>query len=176
MFGFYLSRICNCWAKGPVCGLVVAIAFATPAQAQIVPFADISGYTVARVQSQGICFAAVELKSAVGHPMVYTYYQTATGQRWNVAGYQSGEVLADSNAEIVVSIDDDITLARDTEVRNGDFMFPFEALQEIEAHEARIQTGENMRISINEGSDQLVIGLDGHRAALGAIQACLSAL
>ena len=138
--------------------------------------ADISGYTVARVQSQGICFAAIEQDSATGHPMVYTYYQTATGQRWNVAGYKSGEVLTDLSAAIEVSIDGDVTLDREAEVRNGDFMLPFEALPEIQVHEAKILSGDEMIISINKGSDQLVIGLDEHRAALGAIQACLSAL
>lgn len=156
--------------------LAAACLIGSPAHAQIVPFAEIAGYTVARVQSQGICFAAVELNSIGGHPMVYTYYQTAAGQRWNVAGYKSGDILPDERAEIEVSVDDEVTLARDTEVRNGDFMLPFEALEEIQAHEAKIRSGQTMNISINEGSDQLVIGLADHRAALGAIQTCLSAL
>jgi len=156
--------------------LAATSVFGLPAYAQIVPFADIAGYTVARVQSQGICFAAVELNSVGGHSMVYTYYQTATGQRWNVAGYKSDDILTDAVTEIEVSIDDDVTLLRDTETRNGDFMLPFESLEEIQAHEAKIRTGETMHISINDGSDQLAVGLVDHRAALGAIQACLSAL
>lgn len=156
--------------------LTASCFFGFPVHAQIIPFGDIAGYKVARVQSQGVCFAAIELNSATGHPMVYTYYQRATGQRWNVAGYKSGDILTDASAEIEVSVDDDVTLAREAEVRNGDFMLPFEALVEIEAHEARIHTGEQMTISINDGFDHLVIGLEEHRAALGAIQACLNAL
>ena len=161
---------------GLIVGVLAILALPLPAFAQIVPFADVAGYKIARIQSQRICFAAIELDSAGGHPMVFTYYKNATGQRWNVAGYVSADVLEEASTNVEVSVDGDVTLARETEVRDGDFMLPFEALSEIQAHEAKIKTGEAMKISINQGSDQLLIALKDHRAALGAIQACLGAL
>ena len=156
--------------------LAVACVFGLPAHAQIVPFGDIAGYKIARVQSQGICFAALETRSLGDQAMVYTYYQTATGRRWHVAGFGSSQELPNGEVAVEVAIDGEVTLARPTEARDGDFMLPFEALAEITAHEALIETGDQMTISINHGADNLVIALVDHRAALGAIQACLGAL
>lgn len=148
---------------------------AGPARAQIVPFADVAGYKVAKLPTQHLCFAAVELRSAADHPMIYSYFQTLAGQRWHVASYGSSAELSDGAVEVEVSIDGQVTLARTTEARDGDFMLPFEAVAEIEGHEALIPTGETMRISVN-GEDHLLVDLQDHRAALGAIQACLNAL
>ncbi|MGI9389438.1 MAG: hypothetical protein ACR2O1_05205 [Boseongicola sp.] len=156
--------------------LAAAITLGLPAAAQIVPFGDIAGYKIARIQSKGICFAALEIRSTGDQAMVYTYYQTVTGQRWHVAGFGSSEELRNGEVALEVAIDGQVTLARSTEARDGDFMLPFEALNEITEHEALVETGDQLTISINEGSDQLEIGLADHRAALGAIQACLSAL
>ncbi len=161
---------------GRLAAALFLASLASPAAAQIIPFADIAGYKIARVQSQGICFAALETRSLGSQAMVYTYYQRATGQRWHVAGFGSSEELPNGEVAVEVSIDGEVTLSRSTEARDGDFMLPFEALAEITAHEALIETGDQMTISVNKGSDKLAIGLADHRAALGAIQACLSAL
>ena len=153
-----------------------ALVLAAPASAQIVLFADIAGYKIARIESQNVCFAATELGSEAGHRMVYSYYQTKTGQRWHVAGYALENQLQGDRVAVRVSIGDTVTLERETEARDGDFMLPFEALPEIEAHEALIRTGDTMVIAIDGDSDALSLPLGDYRAALGAIAACLNAL
>ena len=100
--------------------------------------------------------------------------QTRAGQRWHVAGYGSNERLADGEAEVEVTIDGQVTLTRVTEARDGDFMLPFAALEEIEGHEARVRVGNIMRIAIN--GDHLDVPLENYRAALAALTTCLNAL
>ncbi|NNE81885.1 MAG: hypothetical protein HKN18_16575 [Silicimonas sp.] len=155
---------------------LAVVLLANPTSAQIVPYKDIAGYKVARVESQNVCFAAAEFGSDEGHQMLYSYYQTSSGQRWHVAGYASEARLAGDEVAVRVTIDGTVTLERATETRQGDFMLPFEALPEIQAHEALVQTGETMEISVNDGDDTLRVPLSDYRAALGAIAACLNSL
>jgi len=72
---------------------------------------------------------------------------------------------------VVVTIDGEMTLDRVTEARDGDFMLPFQALAEIETHEARTRDGSVMRIAV--GGDHLDVPLADYRAALAALIACL---
>ena len=148
---------------------------ATPAAAQVTPYAEIDGYSVASVDGQGTCLAATELTSDAGQIMVYTYYQTNRGQRWHVAGFVSNAQLPDGEVAIRAEIDGTETVARMTAAQNGDFMLPFETLPEIEGHEALVKTGEVLTIHAGD-TDTLRIPLNDYRAALGAIQACLKAL
>lgn len=153
---------------------ILAIWTAGAAAAQMVPYADIAGFKIARVEEPRICLAALEKPSEAGRKMIYTYYQTAAGQRWHVAGYDDPAHLTASEVALTVTVDTAFTLERRTEAREGDFMFPFASLEELLAFEASIPDGETLIIST--GEDQLNIDLGDMRAALGAITACLGAL
>ena len=148
---------------------------AGPAHAQVVPVGEAAGYQIASVPSQGVCFAALQTVSEAGKPMVYSYYQTGVGQRWHVAGYIFASELPDGDVTVTVQIDETTTLSRATETRDGDFMLPFAALDEIEAHENLVPEGEAMTLTVND-DDRLVIPLDDYRAAYVAIQSCLTSL
>ena len=154
---------------------VVALcsAFAAPASAQIVPFAEMAGYRVAHVEGSNICFAATTLRSEAEESMIYSYYQSAAGQRWHVAGYETAGVLTEATVKVGVLVDGVETLSRETETRDGDFMLPFETLAEIEGFEALISEGETMEIRVGD-ADRLLVPLADYRAALIAIAQCLT--
>lgn len=153
--------------------LVAAIAALTaPAFAQVSPFAEVAGYDIAAIPENGVCFAVVQLQSEAGETMIYSYYQTVAGQRWHVASYANVDLSEDGTVAIRVSIDGAETLARDTETRDGDFMLPFEALPEIQAHETLTETGTAMVIEIGK-TDSLTVPLGDFRSALGSTQSCL---
>lgn len=156
--------------------VAAALIMATPSNAQIVPYAEIAGYQIARIESQNVCFAATEISSDAGHLMVYSYYQSKTGQRWHVAGYALENQLSGNRVAMRVTIDGTVTLERETETREGDFMLPFETLPEIEGHEALVKTGETLNITLNGDADALSLPLSDYRAALGAIATCLNSL
>jgi hypothetical protein len=148
---------------------------AAPAAAQIVPVAEVGPYRIMQVDDSAVCFAAVELLSANQKPMIYSYYQTTQGQRWNVAGFASEMEIKDGMRTITVTIDGTETISRETETRGGDFLLPFEALAEIEAHEVLVETGLTMTISIGD-YDSVDIGLNDLRLALDATADCLAGL
>ena len=149
---------------------------ANAANAQIVPYTEVAGYKIARVEGNNVCFGVAELTSIGDHPMIYSYYQTDDSRRWHVAGYASDAHLEGTTVAVRVTIDDAVTIERETQTREGDFMLPFEALAEIEGHEALVATGETMVIDVNGGEDQLVVPLSDFRAALAAINNCLITL
>ena len=154
--------------------LVAAIAALTgPAVAQVAPFAEVAGYDIAAIPENGVCFGVVELASEAGATMIYSYYQTVAGQRWHVASYADVDLSESDTIAIRVSIDGTETLARDTETRDGDFMLPFEALPEIQAHETLSLTGTSMVIEIGK-TDSLTVPLKDFRDAQGSIESCLA--
>ncbi|MEO9824820.1 MAG: hypothetical protein ABJF50_10440 [Paracoccaceae bacterium] len=158
--------------------LITAAALAlvtAPATAQIVPVAQVGPYRIMQVEDNNVCFAAIELLSAGQKPMIYSYYQTSQGQRWSVAGFASEMEIEDGNRIITVSIDGTETLSRETETRGGDFLLPFEALAEIEAHEALVETGLTMTIAVGD-FDSVDVGLNDLRLALDATDKCLAEL
>jgi len=157
------------------CFTVLAL-MATPAVAQIMPVADVAGYQVARIGSQNVCFAAAELKSDGGSGVIYGYYTNNTGQRWHTFSYSTDAKLPNGALPVLVTVDGETTLERDTVAQNGDFMLPFEVRAEIENHEARVAEGDEMVVSILGGEDTLSIDLEDYRAALGAIETCLAAM
>lgn len=150
----------------------VFTAIAAPAMSQVVPVEKIEGYDIARIASQGICFAVIETESQQDKTMVYSYYRTPEGQRWNVAGYALERHLPAGEVALRVEIDGVTTLDRSTTTQDGDFMLPFQNLQEITFHEELVESGEVMEIIIN-GGDSLQINLDGFRAAFEKLQSCL---
>ena len=149
-----------------------ACSFAAPVIAQVTPFAEVAGYNVAQVENSPVCFAAVQLPSDKGDEMLYTYYQAQAGQRWHVIGYVADIALGNQSVSLNVSIDGTETLVRETETRDGDFMLPFEALEEIRGHEDLAKTGEAMVIAFN-GVDSLSVPLADFREALALVQDCL---
>ena len=149
---------------------------ATPAVAQIMPVADVAGYQVARIGSQNVCFAVTELESEGGAGVIYGYYTNKTGQRWHTLSFSTEGDVLNGPLPVTVTIDGDVTLERDTVAQNGDFMLPFEVRAEIEGHEAMVAEGDEMVVSIRGGEDALRVDLDDYRAALGAIDTCLSAI
>ena len=148
---------------------------AAPVSAQIVPIAEVGPYRIMQVEDNAVCFAAVELLSANQKPMIYSYYQTTQGQRWNVAGFASEMEIEDGMRTITVTIDGTETISRETETRGGDFLLPFEALDEIEAHEALVETGLTMTIAVGD-YDSVDVGLNDLRLALTATADCLAGL
>lgn len=146
---------------------------AAPLDAQIVPVTEVGEYQIMKEENQQVCFAATELLSAQKKPMIYTYYASTQGQRWNVAGYASPIELEAGMITITVSVDGTETISRETVTRDGDFLLPFEALEELEAHEAQIKTGQVMLIAIGD-VDTVEVPLDAHRVALEAIADCLA--
>lgn len=153
----------------------VALAVAIPATAQTVPepVGEAGNYQIMKAESQQVCFATRELSSSAGKLMVYSTYATKPGQRWNVAGYARETELADGMITITVSIDGTETVSRETQTSGADFLFPFETMEEVEAHEALVATGEVMSIAIGE-MDTVVVALDDHRLALDAMATCLA--
>jgi len=140
--------------------------------AQVTPFAEVAGYNVAQVENAPVCFAAVQLPSEKGDEMLYTYYQAQAGQRWHVIGYVADIALGNQSVSLNVSIDGTETLVRDAETRDGDFMLPFEVLDEIRSHEELAKTGDTMVIAF-DGVDRLAVPLSDFREALAEVQACL---
>lgn len=143
----------------------------TPAFAQVTPFAEVSGYNIAQVEDSAVCFAAIQLPSENGDEMLYTYYQAQAGQRWHVAGYVES-VFSVESVVVNLSVDGVETLSRETETRDGDFMFPFETLDEIQTHETLVKSGDTMVIKVGD-TDSLAVPLWDYRAALAAVQSCL---
>ena len=80
--------------------------------------------------------------------------------------------MGNQSVSLNVSIDGTETLVRETETRDGDFMLPFEALEEIRGHEDLAKTGEAMVIAFN-GVDSLSVPLEDFREALASVQDCL---
>ena len=146
---------------------------AASATAQIVPVAEAGPYQIMKEESQEVCFAATELSSNAGKLMVYSYYATTQGQRWNVVGYASEAELDDGTITISVAVDGTETVSRETQTSGGDFLLPFEVLSEIEAHEALVETGEVMSITVGD-FDGVDVPLDDHRVALEAMTNCLA--
>ncbi|MEL7344224.1 MAG: hypothetical protein AAFN59_05105 [Pseudomonadota bacterium] len=153
----------------------VAALLALPASAQIEPFADTSGYSVARVAGQNTCFASLRSKSAAGQDFIYSYFQTQAGQRWHTIGYVSPAALLTGTATVRVSVDGTLALDRATQTQEGDFMLPFAVLEEITGLEDMVPTGEFMTIEVAENNDTLAIELARYRDALVSIDACLGA-
>ena len=149
--------------------------FAAPASAQFTTKDEVAGYEVAHVEETNVCFIAKQFASEAGRPMIYSFYRTNQGQRWHVAGYELVKVLEGPQVSLRVSIDGTETLARVTETRDGDFMLPFERLEEIEAHEALVESGAHMEIQVGN-IDTLIVPLGDFRQALSALDACLAAI
>ena len=136
--------------------------------------AEVAGYTVASSQELGFCFATTRALSEARETMVYSFYKTNDGRRWHVAGYGLEDRLSDPFVEVRVTIDDSETLgARETQTSDGDFMLPFQTLDEITAHEAAVASGETLTIFIGD-RDSLSLPLADYRAALDAIDTCLA--
>ncbi|NNE86874.1 MAG: hypothetical protein HKN27_02260 [Silicimonas sp.] len=154
---------------------IASLAFASTAAAQTMP--EVVGaagdYQVMKAANYELCFATRELTSNAGKLMVYSYYATKPGQRWNVAGYASETELEDGTIEIAVTIDGTETIRRKTETSGSDFLLPFEVLPELEAHEALVKTGETMTIAIGD-RDTVDVPLDTHRLALEAMADCMA--
>ena len=148
---------------------------AAPVAAQIVPVAEVGPYRIMQVEDNDVCFAAIELLSAGQKPMIYSHYATTQGQRWSVAGFASEMEIEDGMRTITVTIDGTETISRETETRGGDFLLPFEALDEIEAHEAMVETGLTMTIAVGD-YDSVDVGLNDLRLALAATADCLAGL
>lgn len=155
--------------------LTAALTAAWPAAAQVVPVTEAGGYQIMHEESQKVCFAAAELMSEAEKPMIYAYYATAEGRRWNVAGYASATEIDDGTIKVTVSVDGTDTVSRETQTRGSDFLFPFETLAEVEAHEALIATGDVMSITL-DNVDTLQVPLGDHRIALEAMAGCLATL
>ena len=157
-------------------GLLVAAitALTGPAFAQVAPFDEVAGYDIAAIPDNGVCFGVVQLQSEAGATMIYSYYQTVAGQRWHVASYANVDLSDSETVAIRVAIDGTETLVRDAETRDGDFMLPFQALDEIQAHEQLTLTGTSMVIGIGD-ADSLTVPLEDFRAALSVIQSCIEA-
>ena len=157
--------------------ITIALALsATTANAQIVPHSEVGEYNIAHVISGALCYAVLQQKSVGGEPMIYTYYETKIGQRWHVLGYADPQKITDASVNITIDIDDTETLKRETPTSDGDFMFPFANLDEIQAHEALIETGAVKSIAIAETGDTFEIQLEQHRAALSGLQDCLATI
>lgn len=158
--------------------LVISAALAVtvmPAVAQTMPevVGKAGDYQIMKAANYELCFATTELTSNAGKLMVYSYYATKPGQRWNVAGYASDAEIADGTITITVAIDGTETISRETETSGSDFLLPFEVLSELEAHEALIKTGENMSITIGD-IDTVDVPLNNHRLALEAMAECMA--
>jgi hypothetical protein len=149
------------------CLISTGVAFA-----QIAPIGEAGPYQIMKEESQEVCFAATELTSTEGNLMVYTYYVTTQGQRWNVAGYANEAQLEDGAITITVAVDGTETISRETRTSSSDFLLPFEVLAEIEAHEALVETGEVMSIAVGD-IDRVDVPLAEHRVALEATASCL---
>ena len=152
--------------------LFALLAPAAPLGAQIIPVTETSDYQIMKEDSQQVCFAATELLSAQKKPMIFTHYASTQGQRWSVAGYASAMELASGMINISVAVDGTETISRETVTRDGDFLLPFETLEELEAHEALISAGTAMSITIGD-VDTVDVALDAFRVALEAMANCL---
>lgn len=159
-----------------VTALLACVLAAAPAAAQVIPHEEIAGYTVASSNELNFCFATTKATSAAGETMVYSFYKTNDGRRWHVAGYENRARLSDPTVTIGVAIDNVETLAaRETPTQDGDFMLPFAALDEITGHEAAVETGETLTISIDQ-DDSLSLPLIDYRFAVQSIDDCLAKL
>lgn len=154
---------------------LLSLVMPNPAQAQVIPFEETDTYDIAKVASRGFCFAATQLKSQNSHAVVYTYYQTVAGQRWHVVSYADASILGDGAQSLRVSIDGDLTLERATEARDGDFMLPFETLDEITAHEKRSAMGASKVIALTDVADTITLDLEAFRAIIPIMRECLVA-
>lgn len=153
--------------------LFAALMAGAPLAAQIIPVTEVGAYQIMKEDNQQVCFAATELLSAEKKPMIYTYYASTQGQRWNVAGYASAFELESGEITITVSVDGTETISRETVTRDADFLLPFETLEELEAHEALIKDGKVMLITVGD-VDSVEVPLDEHRVALDAMAECLA--
>ncbi len=124
---------------------------------------------------QPVCLASIRSKSTAGQDFIYTYFQTNAGQRWHTIGYVESTALLSGTASLRVSVDGEEALDRATETREGDFMLPFETLDEITAFENMIPEGIYMTVEVAENNDTIPIELGRYRDALVAIDACLGA-
>lgn len=147
-----------------------------PLAAQVVPQGEVAGFKIAKLVENRMCTAAWEGKSRKGHPVLYTYYGTAIGQRWHVAGFATPENLGLDAVTVGLGFDGTEQFARETEVRDGDFMFPFATLEEVETFEAAIPDAETLNVDLAEAGDGIDIPVADFRAALGAIRVCLTSL
>lgn len=153
--------------------IAAMLAAANPAVAQVSAHSVVEGYEIASIDEKGVCFAVKFGESAKGTPIVYSYYFTVSGQTWQVAGFPDAGALPSDTATLDIAVDGTSVLARAAPVQNGDFMFPFEKLDEVLAYEAAIEQGETLSVHIAEANDRIDINLADLRAALAAVGDCL---
>ncbi|MFT4715033.1 MAG: hypothetical protein ACI8YI_000987 [Paracoccaceae bacterium] len=150
---------------------LVAISSVPSASAQVVPIETVAGYEIARVVSADVCFAVTDLKSTQNFDMVFSYYRAKSGHRWQVGGYLSPLDHPEASDILTVTFDGDLKIKRAVEFRDGDFILPFEALQELMAYELDVEQGTTLVLGLNE--DSLEINLKNFRAAILATLNCV---
>ncbi|MDG2257044.1 MAG: hypothetical protein P8L68_00915 [Paracoccaceae bacterium] len=158
------------------CVVSIALTYGStlPLAAQVVPIETASGYEIARIVSADVCFAVGDFKSENGHDMVISYYRARTGQRWQVAGYLSAEDHPEESDTVSIVIDGKKSLTRVVEIREGDFIVPFESLEELEAFERDVENGTMLTFELEQ--DSFNIELESYRSAIGATIACVDAI
>ncbi|MDG2339972.1 MAG: hypothetical protein P8L32_02080, partial [Paracoccaceae bacterium] len=130
------------------------------------------GYEIARIVSSDVCFAVADFGSQQGHDMVISYYRAKTGQRWQVAGYLSGFDHPSASDTLSIVIDEISSLTREVEIRDGDFIVPFESLEELEAFEHNVESGTTLTFELEQ--DSFSIDLEAYRAAIDATKTCVN--
>jgi hypothetical protein len=159
------------FVKKTLFALVFVASFGHSTSAQVVPIETVDGYKIARIVSADICFAVTDLRSAQNYDMVFSYYHAKSGQRWQVGGYLSSLDHPEATDTLIITIDGDLKLTRDIELSDGDFMVPFESLQELQAFERNIETASTLEFGLNK--DSFEIDLEKYRVAIQATLDCV---
>jgi len=159
------------FAKTVLFANLLAIGSLSSASAQVVPIETVAGYEIARVVSADVCFAVTDLKSAQNLDMVFSYYRAKSGHRWQVGGYLSSLDHPKATDTLTITFDGDLKIKREVEFRDGDFILPFEALQELLAYEQDVEQGTTLVFGLNK--DNFEINLENFRAAILATLNCV---
>ncbi len=157
--------------KTSLISTTIIIGSVLPSTAQVVPIESVAGYEIARIVSADVCFAVGDFKSEQGKDMVISYYRAKTGQRWQVAGYLSALDHPAASDTLSIVIDEASTLTRNVEIRDGDFIVPFETLEELEAFERGVESGTTLTLDLEQ--DSFKIDLEIYRSAIDATIACV---
>ncbi|EBA04567.1 hypothetical protein RB2150_10796 [Rhodobacteraceae bacterium HTCC2150] len=142
------------------------------ATAQVVPSGSVAGFEIARIVSADVCFAVTNFSSANGKDMVFSYYRAKSEQRWQVGGYLKPEDHTASTDTLAIVFDGEVMLSRDIELTDGDFILPFENVQELLAYEQKVENGTTLTFNLSD--DSFEVDLAKFRDAIDATLSCIA--
>lgn len=152
--------------------LTVALMPITPANAGVVIFDTINGYTIAR-EDRKTCFATIPLLSLNGVRVSFTLFQKSNGKTWQTVSYNEGNRPKKRRDHISLQFDGTELYDRKIKFdKDGIFELPHRTKKQGSMFLNKFAGGERMVVLLRDTKDGFALQLTRSTDVLTVLAAC----